>query len=86
MRLKRNAVNTFVFYICMIACYFPTYVLLTIFGLGYMEWATEWAIAPTVVFMNSSINPILYCWRLRELTGAVIKTIKRVQCAQTDHD
>ena len=86
MRLKRSAVNTFLFYICMIACYFPAYVLLTIFGLGYMEWATEWAIAPTVVFMNSSINPILYCWRLRELRGAVIKTIKRVQCAQTDQD
>ena len=48
MRLKRSAVNTFLFYICMIACYFPAYVLLTIFGLGYMEWATEWAIAPTV--------------------------------------
>ena len=86
IRLKRSAVNTFLFYICMIACYFPAYVLLTIFGLGYMEWATEWAIAPTVVFMNSSINPILYCWRLRELRGAVIKTMKRVQCAQTDQD
>ena len=86
MRLKRSAVNTFLFYICMIVCYFPAYVLLTIFGLRYMEWATEWAIAPTVVFMNSSVNPILYCWRLRGLRGAVIKTIKRVQCTQTDQD
>ena len=86
MRLKRSAVNTFLFYICMIACYFPAYVLLAIFGLGYMEWATEWAIAPTIVFMNSSINPILYCWRLRELRIAVMKAVKRVLCAQTDQD
>ena len=86
MRLKRSAVNTFLFYIFMIMCYFPAYVLLTIFGLGYMEWATEWAIAPTVVFLNSSINPILYCWRLRELRIAVIKTVKRVLRAQTDQD
>ena len=82
MRLTRSAVNTFLFYIFMIACYFPAYVLLTIFGLGYMEWATEWDIAPTVVFMNSSINPILYCWRLRELRVAV----KRVLRVQTDQD
>ena len=86
MRLKRSAVNTFIFYICIIACYFPAYVLLTIFGLGYMEWATEWDIALTMAFMNSSINPILYCWRLRELRAAVMKTAKRVLCTQTDQD
>ena len=86
MRLKRSALNTFLFYIFMIACYFPAYVLLMIFGLGYMEWATEWTITSTVVFMNSSINPILYCWRLRELRVAVVKTVKRVLGAQTDQD
>ena len=86
MRLKRSAVNTFLFYIFMIACYFPAYVLLMIFGLGYIEWAAELAIAPTEVFLNSSINPILYCWRLRELRIAVVKTVKRVLRAQTDQD
>ena len=86
MRLKRSALNTFIFYIFMVACYFPAYVLLMIFGLGYMEWATEWTITSTVVFMNSSINPILYCWRIRELRVAVVKTVKRVLGAQTDQD
>jgi len=86
MRLKRNAVNTFLFYLFIIACYLPAYVLLTIFGLGYMEWATEWSITITVVFMNSSINPVLYCWRLRELRVAVVKTVKMVLRAQTDQD
>ena len=86
MRLKRSAVNTFLFYIFMVACYFPAYVLLMIFGLGYIEWAAELASALTVVFLNSSINPILYCWRLRELRIAVVKTVKRVLRAQTDQD
>ena len=31
MRLKQSAMNTFVFYISMIACYFPSYVLLFLF-------------------------------------------------------
>jgi len=51
-----------------------------------MEWATEWSITITVVFMNSSINPVLYCWRLRELRVAVVKTVKMVLRAQTDQD
>ncbi|XP_078345578.1 melanocyte-stimulating hormone receptor-like [Oculina patagonica] len=86
LRLKRSAVNTFVFYIFMVGCYFPSYVLLTLFGLGYKEWATEWTISTTILFMNSSINPILFCWRLRELRMAVLKTARKMLCTQTDQD
>ena len=66
-RLKKNVLNTFVFYIALILCYLPLYVLLTLYGLSIKDWSTEWQFAYTAVFMNSSINPILYCWRLREL-------------------
>ena len=85
-RLKKSAINTFVFFIFMVACYFPSYVLLTLFGLGYKDWATEWTISTTIVFMNSSINPMLYCWRLRELRIAVVKTSRKMLCALTDQN
>ena len=78
LRLKNSAINTFIFYICMIVCYFPYVVLLTMFGTIYKDWKTEWTFATTLVFMNSSINPILYCWRLRELRTAVLRTIKQL--------
>ena len=73
-RLKKSALSTFVFYIAMIICYLPLYVLLTLYGLSIKDWQTEWQIAYTAVFMNSSVNPFLYCWRLRELRTAVVKT------------
>ena len=78
LRLKNSAINTFIFYICMTVCYFPYVVLLTMFGTIYKDWKTEWTFATTLVFMNSSINPILYCWRLRELRTAVLRTIKQL--------
>ena len=34
--------------------------------------------------MNSSINPFLYCWRLRELRTAVIKTARQMSCKETE--
>ncbi len=40
------------------------------------------AFSATVVFMNSSINPFLYCWRLSELRTAVVKTARKMFCAQ----
>ena len=75
-RLKKSAMSTFVFYFCMIVCYFPYFVLLTLFGTLRIEWKPEWTFSTTFACMNSAINPVLYCWRLCELREAVIKTIK----------
>jgi len=83
-RLKRSALNSFVFYIVLIICYLPLYVLLTLHGLSIKVWQTEWEFANTAVLMNSSINPILYCWRLRELRTAVAKTARHMLCKQTE--
>ena len=75
-RLKRSALNTFVFYITLTICYFPIYVLLTLKGLSIQDRETEWDFAVTLVYLNSCINPFLYCWRLRELGLAVVKTAR----------
>ncbi|XP_078344532.1 histamine H2 receptor-like [Oculina patagonica] len=85
-RLKRSAMSTFVFYIVLIFCYFPMYVLLTLHGISEEDWQTEWSFATTAVFMNSSINPFLYCWRLRELRKAVVKTARQMLCKQTEEN
>ena len=83
LRLKKSAINTFVFYVCMVVCYFPNAVIMTMFGTLRTIWKTEWKFATTVVFMNSSINPVLYCWRLRELRTAIVRTSKRLLFKQT---
>ena len=84
-RLKRSALNTFVFCITLTICFFPMYVLLTLDGLSYKDRKTEWAIASTSVFFNSCINPVLYCWRLRQLRTAVVKTARQMLCKQTEN-
>ena len=86
-RLKKAALNTFVFYITLIICYVPLHVLLTIQGLSNMnDWPRESEFAKTAVFLNSSINPLLYCWRLRELRAAVVKTARQMLCKQTEEN
>ena len=39
-RLKKSALSTFVFYIALIICYLPLYVLLTLYGLSMKVWQT----------------------------------------------
>ena len=85
-RLKKSALNTFIFYIALIVCYLPLYILLTVYGLFKKKWETEWQFAYTAAFMNSFLNPILYCWRLRELRAAVVKTARQMLCKETDEN
>ena len=80
VRLKRSAINSFIFYIFIILCYLPVLVSLSLFTISREDWTSVWNFADTVVFMNSSINPLLYCWRLGELRKAVVKTGRQVLC------
>ena len=85
-QLKRSAMNTFVFCLALVICYLPMYVLATLFGLSIKDWRRESEFAITAVFMNSSINPVLYYWRLCELRTAVVKTARQLLCKQTEEN
>ena len=85
-RLRKSAINTFVYYFFMVICYFPQVVLLSLFGTIYKNWKTEWVFATTIVYVNSSGNPILYCWRLRELRAAVFQSVKQLLFKQTEEN
>ena len=78
MRLKRSAMNTFVFYIFMVLCYTPVFIEVSIELSQGRE--NSRGFATTAVFLNSAINPILYSWRLAELRAAVVKTLKKLCC------
>ena len=84
LRLKKSAFNTFIYYICMILCYSPLFTSMIILAVQNGHDTKAWNFADTVSFMNSSINPILYCWRFRELRKAVLKTLRKMSCKQTE--
>ena len=35
----------------------------------------------TLVYINSSLNPLLYCWKIREVRQAVKDTIRQLSCS-----
>ena len=71
MRLKKSTMNTFVVYIALILCYFPMFLIFVLMGTNTLEKVTQnWKLYTSIVYLNSFINPILYCWRLSELRKA----------------
>ena len=78
----KSALN--MIYVCLIHTfsYFP-YFVFVILRDGYQTTdftvsATEFA--QTLIFLNSSLNPILYCWRLRDIREAVKRTTAKIRC------
>ena len=85
IQAKKHAANTFIYYICMLLCYFPVAVSSLIWVTYKEHWNIRWYFADTILFMNSAINPFLYCWRNREIREAVLKTVRKRLC-KTDEE
>ena len=81
-QLVKSTVNTFVFHISMLACYFPAHILLFLYSVSssHNVWRKEWNFYMTLLLVNSSINPFLYYWRLRDLRLAIKETINMLLC------
>ena len=73
-RSKKSAVNTFLIYIILLVCYMPysSVTILVFKDGGYSpSFANVSIVTITIVYLNSSINPFLYCWRVREIRTAM---------------
>ena len=62
----------------LLACYIP-YDIISTFALTGSRSPTfdlVWNSTLTLLFLNSTLNPLLYCWKIRRLRGAVIGTVR----------
>ena len=66
----------------LLVCYLPQVILLTLLIHAEPSSSVSLAFASTtaLVFVNSSLNPILYCWKIDEVRQAVKDTIRQVIC------
>ena len=80
LRYKKTVSSAMWVFAAMMICYVPfglivilvttvplsvSYIIITYFGI-------------TLVFLNSSLNPVLYCWKIREVRNAVKEIFKNL--------
>ena len=77
---KKSAYNMFLVYCVLLCCYLPYSICLAIGKItGYSKWNwTAINFALTVININSSINPIIYCYRMREIRRGIIHTLYKI--------
>ena len=80
----KSAKNIFIYFLVMKLCYTPLFFFYIISAINNLNSIVLWTFPVTVAFMNSSINPFLYCWRTPELRRAVFKTARLLFCREMD--
>lgn len=66
----------------LLACYFPVIILSFIsrFYVPTPSLGFASAVALTLFLLNSTLNPFLYCWKMREIRQAVKDRIRQFWC------
>lgn len=80
LQFKKSAINSFLFFIVMVLFYIPASTYFSLFFVTKTPWQSGWRVATTLVYINSSVNPFLYCWRMGDLRAAVMKTARKLFC------
>ena len=80
----KSAKSIFIHFLVMILCYTPSFFVHIISAINISNSIILWTFPITAAFMNSSINPFLYCWRIPELRTAVFKTARLLSCREMD--
>ena len=81
-REKKAAFNAVFFYVVFVACYLPSFfstILLVTDSSQISFWLAMQA-TTSIVFLNSSLNPVVYCWRYREIRRIMKSTVKNIFC------
>ena len=68
-----------ILWVQLVACYVPWSIVALLSVIG-IENDMAKITTQTLVLLNSSLNPILYCLKIKEVRQAVKATIKRLDC------
>ena len=68
--------------ITLVVCYLPYSVVIAIVTIHGSSPFLDiiWALTASLVCVNSSLNPVLYCWKIREVRQVVKNTIRQFLC------
>mgnify|MGYP000058402182 CR=1 FL=1 len=66
--------------LALVFCYFPLFIYLILVTTTNWLGSIFRVSASTVVYFNSTLNPILFCWKIREVRQAVKTTVKQIRC------
>ena len=84
-RYKRTVYSALWVQLALVVCYLPVAIveILRLQGAVSSSLLVARVYSRTLVCLNSSLNPILYCWKIREVRQAVKDTLRGLFCSSS---
>ena len=79
-RLRKSAVSIFYVYFVFLACYLPFYCTLLARGIykDFLSLKNLFYFSQTLMFINSSLNPVIYCWRMTDIRRSIKDILRNI--------
>ena len=77
---RKSAVNTLYVYLVFLVCCLPDFCALVVRLISPQMSALNGLLfySLTLFFLNSSLNPVIYCWKMRHIRHAIINTLRNI--------
>ena len=78
--VQKSAVSGFYVYLVFLICYLPINVVSLVYVIHGPSLATlkSFLFTYTLIFLNSSLNPVIYCWKMRHVRHAIMDILRSV--------
>ena len=79
-RLIKSAVGVFYVYVTFVACYLPYLISVAVIATNGPNVALKRfsLFSVTLVLLNSSLNPVIYCWKMRHIRHAIMVILRNM--------
>ena len=78
--LIKSTVSIFYVYLLLLICYLPFFIcsaVMRMYGSG-IALKQFFLYSMTLVFINSSLNPVIYCWKMRHVRHAIMNILRKM--------
>ena len=78
--LIKSTVGIFYVYLVLLICYLPYLICVTVIRIYGSTTAlkTLYIYSVTLMYLNSSLNPVIYCWKMRHIRHAIIDILRKM--------
>ena len=80
--LIKSAVGIFYVYLVFWICYLPFFLSMAAIRINGPSIAlkTLFLLSVTLAYLNSSLNPVIYCWKMRHIRHSIINILRDIPC------
>ncbi|XP_078348544.1 adenosine receptor A2a-like [Oculina patagonica] len=78
--LRKTALSTFYVYLMFFLCYLPQNCMFVVSAISDSSTVTNGLLLYTasLVFLNSTLNPVIYCWKMRHIRQATMAVLRNI--------